>query len=97
MMQRNASAVWNGNIKEGNSHITTQSTVLNKTPYSFISDLRRTNNEKIIRSELLLTAKIPGISEKQFQEIAHGAEKTYPVSGTFNFEITLSASLQHQS
>ncbi len=36
-MIRNATAVWNGSGKEGNGHLTTQSTVLNKTQYSFSS------------------------------------------------------------
>jgi len=30
-MKRNATAVWNGTIKEGQGHITTQSTTLNNT------------------------------------------------------------------
>ena len=36
-MKRNATAVWNGTGKEGNGHLTTQSTTLNKTQYSFNS------------------------------------------------------------
>lgn len=36
-MKRTATAVWNGTIKEGSGHLTTQSTVLNKTQYSFNS------------------------------------------------------------
>lgn len=36
-MKRNATAVWNGSGKEGNGHLTTQSTVLNQTQYSFNS------------------------------------------------------------
>ncbi|WP_442587614.1 OsmC family protein [Pedobacter sp. AW31-3R] len=36
-MKRNATAVWNGTIKEGQGHITTQSTTLNQTQYSFNS------------------------------------------------------------
>ncbi len=36
-MKRTASAVWNGSGKEGNGHLTTQSTVLNQTQYSFNS------------------------------------------------------------
>lgn len=36
-MVRNATAVWNGSGKEGSGHLTTQSTVLNKTQYSFNS------------------------------------------------------------
>jgi lipoyl-dependent peroxiredoxin len=36
-MTRNATAVWNGTGKEGTGHLTTQSTTLNKTQYSFNS------------------------------------------------------------
>lgn len=36
-MRRNATAVWNGSGKEGNGHLTTQSTTLNQTQYSFNS------------------------------------------------------------
>ncbi len=36
-MKRTATAVWNGSGKEGNGNLTTQSTVLNKTQYSFNS------------------------------------------------------------
>lgn len=36
-MRRTASAVWNGSGKEGNGHLSTQSTVLNQTQYSFNS------------------------------------------------------------
>lgn len=36
-MNRTATAVWNGTIKEGSGYITTQSTLLNKAPYSFNS------------------------------------------------------------
>lgn len=50
-MKRNATAVWNGTGKEGTGHLTTQSTVLNKTPYSFKSrfeDGVGTNPEELI-------------------------------------------------
>lgn len=137
-MKRNATAVWNGTIKEGNGHITTQSTVLNQTQYSFNSrfadgigtnpeellaaahagcftmklslDLTQAGfrpeqletkavisleNGKITRSELFLNARIPEITEEQFRQIASGAEATCPVSGAFNFEISLNATLQH--
>lgn len=36
-MKRNATAVWNGTGKEGHGHLTTQSTTLNQTQYSFNS------------------------------------------------------------
>jgi osmotically inducible protein OsmC len=50
-MKRNATAVWNGTIKQGNGHLTTQSTVLNKTQYSFNSrfaDGPGTNPEELL-------------------------------------------------
>lgn len=135
-MKRKATAVWNGDIKTGAGHITTGSTVLNKTQYSFNSrfadgigtnpeellaaahagcftmklDLDLTqagytvesletqsvitlDNGKITKSELTLQAKVPGISEEEFQVIAKGAEQTCPVSQAFSFEIVLSATL----
>jgi len=135
-MKRNAKAIWNGTIKEGSGHLTTQSTVLNQTPYSFNSrfaegigtnpeellaaahagcftmklslDLTEAgftpenletssvitlDNGKITKSELMLQAKVPGISEEQFQSIAQNAEQTCPVSGAFSFEIILNATL----
>ncbi len=137
-MKRNATAVWNGTVKEGKGHLTTQSTTLNQTQYSFSSrfeDGVGTNPEellaaahagcftmklsaelsqagftpeelitksvitldpsigKITRSELTLTAKVPGISEEDFQKYAKIAEEGCPVSAAFNFEITLSTTL----
>jgi len=50
-MKRNATAVWNGTGKEGKGHLTTQSTILNKTQYSFGSrfeDGIGTNPEELI-------------------------------------------------
>jgi osmotically inducible protein OsmC len=135
-MKRRAEAVWNGTIKEGKGHLTTQSTTLDKTQYSFNSrfaegvgtnpeellaaahagcftmklslDLTEAgynpeelktsssitlDNGKITLSALKLTAKIPGISNDEFQKIAKNAEQTCPVSGAFSFEITLDAEL----
>lgn len=137
-MKRNATAVWNGTVKEGKGNLTTQSTTLDHTQYSFGSRFEEgvgTNPEellaaahagcftmklsaelteagfipeelttksiitldpsvgKITKSELILTAKIAGISEEDFQKYAKIAEENCPVSVSFNFEITLSASL----
>jgi len=135
-MKRRATAVWNGDIKTGGGHLTTQSTTLNKTQYSFNSrfaDGVGTNPEELLAaahagcftmkldldlseagyvvesletqsvvtidngvitlSELTLQAKIPGISEEEFQKIAKNAEKTCPVSNAFSFEIKLTATL----
>lgn len=50
-MKRNATAVWNGSIKEGSGHLTTQSSVLNQTQYSFNSrfaDGIGTNPEELL-------------------------------------------------
>ena len=50
-MKRHATAVWNGSGKEGGGHLTTQSTTLNKTQYSFNSRFAEgvgTNPEELI-------------------------------------------------
>ncbi len=50
-MKRNATAVWNGTGKEGKGHLTTQSTVLNQTQYSYLSRFEEgigTNPEELI-------------------------------------------------
>lgn len=50
-MKRNATAVWNGSGKEGSGHLTSQSTVLNKTQYSFNSRFAEgvgTNPEELV-------------------------------------------------
>lgn len=136
-MKRNATAVWNGTIKEGQGHLTTQSTTLNKTQYSFNSrfaDGVGTNPEELMAaahagcftmklsldlttagfnpesletvatitldegvitgSNLVLKAKIDGITAEQFQEIAAGAKENCPVSKAYaSIAISLEASL----
>jgi lipoyl-dependent peroxiredoxin len=50
-MKRTATAFWNGNGKEGRGQVTTQSTILNKTPYSYKSRFEEgagTNPEELI-------------------------------------------------
>lgn len=50
-MIRKATAVWNGSGKEGKGHLTTQSTVLSQTQYSFNSRFAEgigTNPEELI-------------------------------------------------
>ena len=50
-MKRTASAVWQGTIREGRGTLTTQSGVLEQTPYSFRSrfaDGQETNPEELI-------------------------------------------------
>jgi lipoyl-dependent peroxiredoxin len=51
MIKRNATAVWNGSGKEGSGHLTTASTVLNQTQYSFNSRFAEgigTNPEELV-------------------------------------------------
>ena len=50
-MKRTATAVWNGSGKDGSGNLTTQSTTLNKTQYSFKSRFEQgvgTNPEELI-------------------------------------------------
>ena len=50
-MKRNATAVWNGTGKEGTGNLTTQSTVLSQTQYSFLSRFEQgvgTNPEELV-------------------------------------------------
>ncbi len=50
-MKRQATAVWNGSGKEGNGTLSTQSTVLNKTQYSYKSRFEEgvgTNPEELM-------------------------------------------------
>ena len=136
-MKRHATAVWNGTIKEGDGHLTSQSGVLKQTPYSFVSRFGNgagTNPEELMaaahagcftmklsadltsagyqpqelittstitlvggvitQSDLILTAKIDGITEEEFQKIAKSAEETCPVSNAYKLKISLQATLQ---
>lgn len=135
-MKRNATAVWNGSGKEGNGTLTTQSTVLNQTQYSFNSRFAEgvgTNPEELVaaahsgcftmklsfvlgeagftpesletqcfinfengaitNSHLVLKAKVPGISQEQFDAAVADAEKNCPISKLLNTDITVEASL----
>lgn len=50
-MKRNASAVWSGDLKSGKGTLTTDSGVLDATPYSFstrFEDAKGTNPEELI-------------------------------------------------
>ena len=135
-MKRSAKAVWKGTVKDGNGVLTTQSTTLNETQYSFKSRFEEgvgTNPEellaaahagcftmktsallseagyipetvetdckislddgKVTLSELTLNAKVPAISEEDFQKIAKEAKETCPISVAFSFDKTLTANL----
>lgn len=137
-MKRKATAVWKGSGKEGNGVLSTQSTVLNKTQYSFNSRFAEgvgTNPEELVaaahagcfamklsfvlgeagfrpdelnvdctitldpaagaisQSQLVLTAKVPGITPEKFQACADDAKKNCPISKLLNTNITLEAKL----
>lgn len=135
-MKRTASAHWEGSGKEGHGTLSSQSTVLNNTQYSFNSRFAEgvgTNPEElvgaahagcfsmklsfvigeagftpesidtkctitfengaIVNSHLDLQAKVPGMSEEQFQEAAKNAKENCPISKLLNTDITLSAQL----
>ena len=50
-MERSASAVWNGDLKEGKGTISTQSSVMSEAPYSFVTRFENgkgTNPEELI-------------------------------------------------
>lgn len=137
-MKRKATAVWNGTGKEGKGHLTTQSTVLDKTQYSFNSRFAEgigTNPEELVaaahagcftmklsfvlgeagftpselttdctitldigsgsisQAQLVLKAKVPGISQEKFDACAEEAKANCPISKLLNTSITLEAIL----
>jgi osmotically inducible protein OsmC len=54
-MDRSASIVWHGSLKDGNGTLTTQSHTLSNTPYSFVSRFEHgegTNPEELIAAAL---------------------------------------------
>lgn len=48
---------------------------------------------KVTRSDLKLQAKVPGVDQQKFQEIAAGAKAGCPISKLLNAEISLDATL----
>jgi len=133
---RKATANWKGTGMEGKGTITTQSTVLNATQYSFKSRFEEgigTNPEELIAAahsgcftmklsfliselghvpedlsteakvtfedgsitqiHLDLKAKVAGITDEIFQEIAAKAKAECPISKLLKADITLSAIL----
>ncbi len=137
MTTRTATARYQGFGKDGKGQISSQSGVLEATPYSFntrFGEEKGTNPEELIaaahagcftmalsfalaragfsegslettaavkldsdgeggftitRSDLKLTATIPGIAEDQFEALAKGAEANCPVSKLLKAEISL--------
>jgi osmotically inducible protein OsmC len=138
MINRRASANWQGTGMEGKGTLSTQSKVLEKTQYSFGSRFENgigTNPEELIAAahagcftmklsfelnaagftadnidtnavvsldpekgrvtdiKLEVKAKINGISDEKFQEIAKIAKDNCPISLLFNANITMDAAL----
>lgn len=140
-MKRSASAVWQGDLKGGKGTISTASTVLMDTQYSFATRFENgagTNPEELIAAahagcfsmalsaalagagftaervatqatvsldqvqgswaitavELKLDAKVPGIDQAKFDQLAQDAKQNCPVSKVLNAEITLHSTLQ---
>ncbi len=135
-MKRNATAVWNGSGKEGKGHLTTQSTTLNQTQYSFSSRFEEgvgTNPEELVaaahagcftmklsfvlgaagftpdeietrcditledgaitESHLNVKAKVPGVTQEQFDTAVADAKANCPISKLYNTNITHEAVL----
>ncbi len=59
-MDRHATAVWKGNLKEGNGTLDTQSGVLSKTPYSFKTRFEDESGKSGTNPEELLAAAHAG-------------------------------------
>ena len=137
-MKRNATAVWNGTGKEGKGNLTTQSTTLSETQYSFGSRFEEgvgTNPDElvaaahagcfsmklsfvlgaagftpdeintkctidldpakgeIVESHLSVTAKIPGITQEQFDAAVADAKANCTISKLLKTNITHEAVL----
>jgi osmotically inducible protein OsmC len=140
-LERSASAVWNGGLKDGKGTISTGSSVLKEQSYSFVSRFEQgtgTNPEELIAAahagcfsmalsaelekaghkgdevattatvvlefvdgaptvtkiHLVTNAKVPGLDDAKFQEIAKGAKEHCPISRLLKAaEITLDAKL----
>jgi osmotically inducible protein OsmC len=71
---RKASAVWKGSGKEGSGNVTTGSTVLNKTPYSFHT--RFEDGEKGTNPEELIGAAHAGCFAMQLSFLLNEADFT---------------------
>lgn len=85
----------------GSAHATCYNLTLSYilTNAGFYADMLQTSaaislqNNVITNSDLTLTAKIPGIGEEQFQELALQAKGMCAVGNALNAEVNLSASL----
>jgi osmotically inducible protein OsmC len=140
-IQKTASAVWSGGIKDGKGTISMESGALKDQPYGFntrFEGVKGTNPEELIGAahagcftmalsgvlgeakltaermettaqvtlekmgegfeitsiHLNLKAKVPGVDQAKFQELANKAKVNCPVSKLFKANITLEAMLE---
>lgn len=140
MPDKQASAVWHGDLKSGNGTMSSGSGALNEAAFTFASrfeDEGKSNPEELIAAahagcysmalsnelhkagyaseqvetkatislgpvdgkptihtiKLETTAKVPGIDEAAFLEIAEATKQACPVSRALNMEIVLEAKL----
>ena len=102
-MKRQATAVWNGSGKEGKGHLTTQSTTLNKTQYSYSSRFEQgvgTNPEELVAAahagcfamKLSFILGEAGFTPDTLNATAH---VNCPISKTLNSKISVEATLEN--
>src|ERR1700741_684168 len=65
-MDRNATAIWKGNLREGGGTLTTQSGALSNLPYSFKTRFEDESGKSGTNPEELLGAAHPGCFAMQF-------------------------------
>lgn len=92
-MKRTATAVWNGTIKEGHGQLTTQSTTLNQTQYSFNSRFAEgvgTNPEELMAAahagcfamKLSLDLTTAGFNPESLETVASVALEDGVITGS---------------
>ena len=106
-MKRNATAVWNGTGKEGTGHLTTQSTTLSETQYSFNSRFAAGFTAETINvnctitldggaltnAHLVVNATVPEIDQAKFDECMEDVKANCLISKSLNIDKTYEVSL----
>jgi len=100
-MKRNATAVWNGTGKEGSGNLTTQSTTLNKTQYSYVSRFEQgvgTNPEELVAAAHagcfnMKFSFVLGAAGFTADEIITKCEITLEPSGITSSHLTIAAKI----
>ena len=106
MTEKAATVHWEGQGKQGQGQISTETAALTAYPYGFgtvsidtrasVRLSQKGDGFTIDRIALTLSAKVPGLDDAKFQEIAEGAKQNCPLSKALASvpEITLQATLQ---